>query len=98
MKPRKWRLDRFEDCKSSFERFRFSSTFGKNAFYDMQDQAFTEVHHVRVGRVRDLGLDHPKLGQVPARLGFLRSKCRAESVRFAERGSGRFVMKLAGLC
>src|SRR5205823_6357831 len=54
--------------------------------------------HVR-GRVvpRHFRLDHPELGEVTPRLGFLGAKRRTERVDLPERRSGRLAIKLSGL-
>ena len=55
--------------------------------------------HVRVGIVpRDLGLHHPELGEVPARLRLLGAECRAEGVHLAEGHRVGFVVELSALC
>src|SRR5438270_2122627 len=46
---------------------------------------------------RDLGLDHPELREVPARLGLLGTECRAEAIHLAERRGGGLDVQLAGL-
>src|SRR6266545_4936660 len=54
--------------------------------------------HVRVRIVPgDLGLDHPELGQVPARLRLLGAERRAEAIHLAEGGGGGLDVQLAGL-
>ena len=45
----------------------------------------------------DLGLDHPELGEVAARLRLLRAEGRAEAVDLAQRERGGFDVELAGL-
>ena len=53
---------------------------------------------VRVGREvgeRDLRLDHPELGQVPRRVGFLGAERRAERVHLAHRQAIRLDVELA---
>ncbi len=97
MQPRERAFDRFEHGVSRSRVFKFFLPVSQNAFDDRQDQAFAEVHHVLVTGVGDLRLDHPELGQMPARLRFFGTKCRAECIRFTERRGGRFVIKLAGL-
>ena len=46
---------------------------------------------------RHLRLDHPELGQMPPRLGFLGTKRRAERVDLSERRGGGFAVQLARL-
>ena len=54
--------------------------------------------HVVVGVVqRDFRLDHPELGQMPARLRFLGAERRAEAVDLPERRRRGFAVELTGL-
>src|SRR5690606_236604 len=69
----------------------------ERARYDVADELLLEPH-VRIRVVpRDLGLDHPELGQVPARLGLLGAERGAEAVDLAEGGGGGLDIQLAGL-
>ena len=64
---------------------------------DVGHELFLEPHVV-VGVVeRDLGLDHPELGQVPARLRLLGAEGRAEAVDLPERGRRRLAIQLTRL-
>ena len=75
-------------------RWRLSSTRAD----DLDDQALrpSSMTSSSVG-VGDLGLDHPELGQVAARLRLLGAERRAEAVHAAERHRVGFVVELAAL-
>ena len=61
------------------------------------DEIFLQAHVV-VGVVpRDLRLDHPELGEVPARLRLLGAEGRAERVDLSQRRGGRLAVELARL-
>ena len=63
----------------------------------VDDERLGEIHDVVERRVGHLGLDHPELGQVAARLRFLGAERRAEAVDAAERHRVRFVVELPAL-
>ena len=64
---------------------------------DRHDQPFREIDHVVERRVRHFGLDHPELGEVAARLRFLRAEHRAEVVDAAERHGVGLGVQLSAL-
>ena len=56
------------------------------------EEVLGEVHVTGQIHVRDLGLDHPELGEVAAGLRLLGAERRAECVHLAERHRVRFVV------
>ncbi len=64
---------------------------------DVREKIFRELHVAFEIHERDLGLDHPELGEVTARLGFLRAERRSEAIRFAHGGRGGLHVELPGL-
>ena len=74
-------------------RRRFSSTRAD----DRDDEILGELHHVVQVGVGHLGLDHPELGEVAARLRLLGAERRAEAVDAAERHRVGFVVELPAL-
>ena len=64
---------------------------------DRDDQVLGEVHRVVERGVGHLGLDHPELGEVPARLRLLGAERRTERVDAAERHRVRLVVELSAL-
>ena len=69
----------------------------EHAADDRDDQRLGQVHDVVELGVGDLGLDHPELGQVAARLRLLGAERRAEAVDPAERHRVRLVVELPAL-
>ena len=95
--PRKRLLDRFELRSVAFEHLQLAPPLVEHAADDRDDQVFGQVHHVVEVGVGHLGLDHPELGEVAARLRFLGAERRAEAVDAAERHGVGFVVELAAL-
>jgi hypothetical protein len=58
-------------------------------------ETFPTGHDVVKRCVSHLGLDHPKLGEMAASLGFFRAKRRTKTVSLAERRGSRFVVELS---
>ena len=56
-----------------------------------------KIHHVFEMCIGHLRLNHPKLGEVAASLGFLSAKRWTKAVCLSERCGGRFVVELARL-
>ena len=77
----------------------FSSAFRRSRTRcdHLDDQRLGEIHDVVQRRVRHLGLDHPELGQVPARLGLFGAEGRTEAIHAAERHRVGFVVELTAL-
>ena len=94
---RERRLDRLELRVSRSSTFssvcRRSSTRATTETH----QAFGELHHVVEVGVGHLGLHHPELGEVAARLRLLGAERRAEAVDPAERHRVGFVVELPAL-
>ena len=80
-------LERFELARAPFE----------HPADDLDDEAFGELDDVVERRVGDLRLDHPELGEVAARLRFLRAERRPEAVDAAKRHRVGLVVELAAL-
>ena len=64
---------------------------------DRHDESFRQIDHVVERGVRHLGLDHPELGEVAARLRLLRAEHRPEVVDAAERHGVGLGVELAAL-
>src|SRR5678815_527717 len=64
---------------------------------DVAEEIFLQLHQLVQVHVRNLGLHHPELGEMAARLGFLGAKRRSETVHLAERSDGRLVVELSAL-
>src|SRR5437588_301973 len=67
------------------------------AFHDEADQSLSQIHQVVEFGIGDFRFDHPKLGEVTARLRFLRAKRWTERIHFAQRHRRGFDIKLARL-
>ena len=94
---RERRLHVFELRRVALEHLQLALPFVEHARHDGDDQALGQIDHVVQRRVRHFGLDHPELGEVPARLRFLRAEHRAEVVDAAERHGVGFGIQLAAL-
>ena len=97
MQPRERRLHRFELRGVALEHLQFLLPAIEHARDHRGDQAFGERDHVVEIGVRHLGLDHPELGEVAARLALLGAERRAERVDLAERHRVGFVVELTAL-
>ena len=93
----KGRLHLLELAGVALENLQFLLPALEHALDDRDDQPLGQLHHVVERRVRDLGLDHPELGQVTARLRFLGAERRPEAVGPAERHRVGFVIELSAL-
>src|SRR5277367_623893 len=94
---RKRRHDFLERFDVAFNQGQFTGPIFRHRLYDRADQAFGQLDHVFEVRVGGFGFEHPKFGQVPARLGFFGAERGAEGVNLAE-GSGESLdVELAGL-
>ena len=69
----------------------------EDAADDLDQEVLGEVHVAVEVDERDLGLDHPELGQMAARLRLLGAEGRAEAVHLAERHRAGLHVELAGL-
>ena len=67
------------------------------ALDDEGDELFRQLHQVVERGEGDLRLDHPELGEVAARLRFLRAEGRPEAVNLAQRHRRGFDVELARL-
>ena len=67
------------------------------ALHQKADEVFRQVHEVVEFGVGHLGLDHPELGEVAARLGFFRAERWPEGIHLAQRHGRRLDVELAGL-
>ena len=69
----------------------------QHALHDDDEEVLGQIHVAVEIHERDLGLDHPELGEVAARLGLLGAEGRAEAVDAAERHRARLAVELARL-
>ena len=97
VQPRKRRLHRFELRRVALEHLQLGLPLVEHARDDRRDQPFGQRDHVVEIGVRHLGLDHPELGEVAARLALLGAEGRAEAVDLAERHRVGFVVELSAL-
>ncbi len=81
----------------ALERLELLFAISRHAADDVLEEVLGELHVALEIHERDLGLDHPELGEVAARLRFLRAERRAEAVRLAERGRRGLHVELARL-
>ena len=79
---RKWRGDPFEGRQIPLQFFELFAAFVECPRDEVADEVLLEPHILRGVGEGHLGLDHPKLGQVPPGLGLLRPECRPEAVDF----------------
>ena len=81
----------------AFEGVELVTAAVERTFHEMTDEVFLQLH-VGVGiGPRDLGFEHPELGEVAAGLGLLGAERRPEAVNLAE-GHGRgLLIELSGL-
>ena len=94
---RKWRLNLFQLRNVAANRLQIGAPPLQAALHDETDQPLGQIHQVVEFGVGDFRLDHPELGEVAARLRFLRAKCWTERIHLAQRHRRRFDVKLAGL-
>ena len=72
-----------------------AAALGEHALDDVDEEVLGEVHVVVEVDEGDLGLDHPELGQVAARLRLLGAEGRPEAVDLAERHRAGLHVELA---
>ena len=97
MQARERRRHRFELRGVALEHLQFALPPVEHARDHRGDESFGERDHVVEVGVGHLGLDHPELGEVAARLALLGAERRAEAVDLAERHRVGFVVELAAL-
>ena len=93
LEPREGSLDVLELCRIPLEDLQLALAALEHAPDDRDDERLGEIHDIVQRRVH-FRLDHPELGEMAPRLGFLRAERRAEAVHAAERHGVRLVVQL----
>ena len=89
---REGRLHLFEPGRVALERLQLPLSFVERAADNVGDEPFGQLHDIFKRGKRHLGLHHPELRQVAARLRLLRAKRRPEGIHAAERHRIGFVV------
>ncbi len=90
-------LDGFQLCQVAAEGQQLRLTVPQDALDDVDDHLLFHFHQPVEVAEGDLRFEHPELGQVAARLRFLRAEGGTEAVDFSERENVGFVVELTGL-
>src|SRR6266550_2811779 len=89
--------NRFQLCRITLQHLEFFASSLQHPCRDVGKHSLRKLHHVVERCKGHLGLNHPKLGQVSARLRLLRPKRRSKTVDLSESCGGSFVVELPGL-
>ena len=93
----KRRLNLFELGKVAANGLQVHTPPLQAALHDETDQSLRQIHQVIEFGISNFRFDHPELGEVTARLRFLRAKRWTKRIHFAQRHRRGFDVKLAGL-
>src|SRR5208282_3632307 len=93
----KWRLDLCEFRDVALQSLEFTRLVLHDGLHDGANESFTETNHVFEVRKCGFGLEHPELGQMPARLRLFGAKCGTECVDLPQRCGRRFDVELPRL-
>ena len=95
--PRERLRDDLELLRVALEALQLLAAALEGAADEVDDEVLGELAEALEIEERDLGLDHPELGQVAPRLRLFGAEGRAEAVDLAERGRRRLEVELSGL-